>query len=93
MRAKRSKMARAFRVLQDPRAGAEPVVTQARWTQLVRLVQPEIRTAHRELLWSVSDTEAKGYIGQRVAPATAHTAPWQPLTQLPGNRSHSAVIS
>lgn len=63
VRAKRCKMARAFRVLQEP-CGAEPVVTQARWNQLVRLVQPDISSAHRELLWSVSDTEKRGHIGK-----------------------------
>ncbi|KAJ8246465.1 hypothetical protein GJAV_G00268130 [Gymnothorax javanicus] len=63
VRAKRCKMARAFRVLQEP-GEAGPVVLQARWSQLVRLVQPDISSAHRELLWSVSDPEKRGHIGK-----------------------------
>ncbi|KAJ4944473.1 hypothetical protein JOQ06_013016, partial [Pogonophryne albipinna] len=53
VRAKRHKMVRAFAVLQDQREGREPVVNQANWNQLVRLVQPDVSNAHRELLWSV----------------------------------------
>ncbi|KAM4603839.1 two pore segment channel 3 [Polymixia lowei] len=65
VRAKRHKMVRAFAVLQERREeGDESVVTQARWNQLVRLVQPDISNAHRELLWSVSDDKNKGYIGK-----------------------------
>ncbi|KAJ8392380.1 hypothetical protein AAFF_G00075050 [Aldrovandia affinis] len=68
VRAKRSKMVRAFRVLQETEGaepeGAEPTVTQARWNQLVRVVQPGITSAHRQLLWSVSDTDKKGRIGK-----------------------------
>ncbi|XP_061086244.1 two pore segment channel 3 [Conger conger] len=64
VRAKRRKMARAFCVLQETCGGAEPVVTQARWSRLVGLVQPNIRSAHRQLLWSVSDTEGRGHIGK-----------------------------
>ncbi|KAJ8366122.1 hypothetical protein SKAU_G00149530 [Synaphobranchus kaupii] len=63
VRAKRYKMGRAFRLLQEP-LGEESVVTHARWNQLVRLVQPDLSSAHRELLWSVSDTEKKGRIGK-----------------------------
>lgn len=57
-------MVRAFAVLQERREeGAEPVVSQANWNQLVRLVQPDISNAHRELLWSVCDDKNQGYIG------------------------------
>lgn len=65
VRAKRHKMVRAFAVLQEQREeGAEPVVTQANWNQLVRLVQPDISNAHRELLWSVCDDQNQGCIGK-----------------------------
>ncbi|KAM9856536.1 two pore segment channel 3 [Aulostomus maculatus] len=65
VRAKRHKMVRAFAVLQEQReGGAEPVVTQDNWNQLVRLVQPDISNAHRELLWSVSDDKNQGFIGK-----------------------------
>ncbi|KAM3865216.1 two pore segment channel 3 [Diretmus argenteus] len=65
VRAKRHKMVRAFAVLQERKEeGAEPVVPQASWNQLVRLVQPDIRNAHRELLWSVSDDQNQGSIGK-----------------------------
>ncbi|KAI1896962.1 hypothetical protein AGOR_G00100300 [Albula goreensis] len=63
VRAKRYKMVRAFRVLQET-LGEEPTVSQSRWNQLVRMVQPNISNAHRELLWSVSDTDRKGHIGK-----------------------------
>uniref|UniRef100_UPI0037E74FC8 two pore segment channel 3 isoform X2 n=1 Tax=Semicossyphus pulcher TaxID=241346 RepID=UPI0037E74FC8 len=63
VRAKRHKMVRAFAVLQEQREeGAEPVVSQANWNQVVRLVQPDISNAHRELLWSVSDDKNQGCI-------------------------------
>uniref|UniRef100_A0A3Q4GLF4 Two pore segment channel 3 n=1 Tax=Neolamprologus brichardi TaxID=32507 RepID=A0A3Q4GLF4_NEOBR len=65
VRAKRHKMVRAFGVLQEQREeGGEPVVTQASWNQLVRLVQPNLSNAHRELLWSVSDDKNQGAIGK-----------------------------
>ncbi|KAF3852624.1 hypothetical protein F7725_005979 [Dissostichus mawsoni] len=64
VRAKRHKMVRAFAVLQDQREGREPVVNQANWNQLVRLVQPDVSNAHRELLWSVCDNNNQGYIGK-----------------------------
>ncbi|XP_034045158.1 two pore segment channel 3 isoform X2 [Thalassophryne amazonica] len=65
VRAKRHKMARAFAVLQEHRVeGAEPVVTQPCWNQLIRLVQPDISNAHRELLWSVADDKNQGWIGK-----------------------------
>ncbi|KAG7492981.1 hypothetical protein MATL_G00019890 [Megalops atlanticus] len=63
VRAKRNKMVRAFRVLQET-WGGEPRVTQARWNQLVRMVQPGLSNSHRELLWCVSDVDKKGYIGK-----------------------------
>lgn len=65
VRAKRHKMVRAFVVLQEQKEGSgEPVVTQANWNQLVRLVRPNISNAHRELLWSVSDDKNQGSIGK-----------------------------
>lgn len=63
VRAKRHKMVRAFAVLQQQREGAEPVVGRADWNQLVQLVQTDISSAHRELLWSVCDDKNQGYIG------------------------------
>uniref|UniRef100_A0A8C7WBP6 Two pore segment channel 3 n=1 Tax=Oncorhynchus mykiss TaxID=8022 RepID=A0A8C7WBP6_ONCMY len=62
VRAKRHKMVRAFGVLQERKGEEEPVVSQACWNQLVRLVQPDISNAHRELLWSVSDDNNKGKV-------------------------------
>lgn len=63
VRAKRQKMSRAFAVLQEQKEeDGEPVVTQANWNQLVRLVQPDISNAHRQLLWSVLDTKNHGFI-------------------------------
>uniref|UniRef100_A0A671VP15 Two pore segment channel 3 n=1 Tax=Sparus aurata TaxID=8175 RepID=A0A671VP15_SPAAU len=63
VRAKRHKMVRAFAVLQEQREeGGEPVVSQANWNQLVRLVQPDLSNAHRELLWSVSDDTNQGKV-------------------------------
>lgn len=57
-------MVRAFAVLQERRKDSEEqVVSQANWNQLVRLVQPDIRNAHRELLWSVLDPQNQGCIG------------------------------
>ncbi|XP_038570705.1 two pore segment channel 3 isoform X1 [Micropterus salmoides] len=65
VRAKRHKMVRAFAVLQEKREeGGEPVVTQANWNQVVRLVQPSMSNAQRELLWSVSDDQNQGCIGK-----------------------------
>lgn len=66
-------MVRAFAVLQERREeGAEPVVSQANWNQLVRLVQPDISNAHRELLWSVCDDKNQGYIGNVHTHSHAH---------------------
>ncbi|XP_076585298.1 two pore segment channel 3 isoform X2 [Chaetodon auriga] len=64
VRAKRHKMVRAFAVLQEQKEGEEPVVTQANWNQLVRLVQPGISNAYRDLLWSVCDDNNRGCIGK-----------------------------
>ncbi|XP_054460048.1 two pore segment channel 3 isoform X2 [Anoplopoma fimbria] len=65
VRTKRHKMVRAFAVLQEQRAeGGQPMVTQASWNQIVKLVQPDISNAHRELLWSVSDDTNQGCIGK-----------------------------
>ncbi|XP_071361061.1 two pore segment channel 3 isoform X2 [Trachinotus anak] len=65
VRAKRHKMVRAFAVLQEQREeGAEPVVIQANWNQVVRLVHPHMSNAHRELLWRVSDDKNQGAIGK-----------------------------
>lgn len=65
VRAKRHKMVQAFAVLQEQKEeGGEQVVTQASWNQVVKLVQPDISNAHRELLWSVSDDKNQGSIGK-----------------------------
>uniref|UniRef100_A0A672GE30 Two pore segment channel 3 n=1 Tax=Salarias fasciatus TaxID=181472 RepID=A0A672GE30_SALFA len=61
VRAKRQKMSRAFLVLQEQaQEGGEPVVTQASWNQLVRMVRPDISDPHRLLLWSVLDSSSQG---------------------------------
>uniref|UniRef100_A0A9J7ZV23 Two pore segment channel 3 n=2 Tax=Cyprinus carpio TaxID=7962 RepID=A0A9J7ZV23_CYPCA len=65
VKARRFKMCRAFSLLQETRGeGGEPVVTQAKWNHLVKLVKPNISIAHRELLWSVLDDQNKGHIGK-----------------------------
>ncbi|XP_067115529.1 two pore segment channel 3 [Osmerus mordax] len=64
VRTKRHKMVRAFGQLQERQGEEEPVVTQACWNQLVRLVQPDISNAHRELLWNVCDDGNQGCIGK-----------------------------
>ncbi|XP_051531506.1 uncharacterized protein LOC127427756 [Myxocyprinus asiaticus] len=65
VKARRLKMCRAFSVLQETRGdGGEPVVTQAKWNHLVKLVKLNISNAHRELLWSVLDNQNKGHIGK-----------------------------
>ncbi|XP_056590898.1 two pore segment channel 3 [Triplophysa dalaica] len=65
VKARRFKMCRAFSVLQEARGeGGEPVVSQAKWNLLVKLVKPNISIAHRELLWSVLDDQKKGHIGK-----------------------------
>ncbi|MGH0161197.1 UNVERIFIED_CONTAM: hypothetical protein FKN15_044694 [Acipenser sinensis] len=60
---KRHKMVKAFKVLQECE-GNEYIVRQSHWNQLVKMVEPSISNAYRELLWSVSDDEQKGYIGK-----------------------------
>ncbi|KAM9495023.1 two pore segment channel 3 [Clarias gariepinus] len=65
VRAKRQKLCRAFSLLQEVGgAGEEPTVSQTRWKQLVRLVQSDISSAHRELLWSVCDPQGSGHVGK-----------------------------
>uniref|UniRef100_A0A8C1GPW3 Two pore segment channel 3 n=1 Tax=Cyprinus carpio TaxID=7962 RepID=A0A8C1GPW3_CYPCA len=65
VKARRFKMCRAFSLLQEARGeGGEPVVTQAKWNHLVKLIKPNISIAHRELLWSVLDDQNKGHIGK-----------------------------
>ncbi|KAM8843363.1 two pore segment channel 3 isoform 1-T1 [Synchiropus picturatus] len=63
--AKRHKMVRAFAVLQEVGgASGEPVVTRDTWNRLLKLVQSDVGTAHRELLWSVCDHQNQGTIGK-----------------------------
>uniref|UniRef100_A0A671NRX9 Two pore calcium channel protein 1-like n=1 Tax=Sinocyclocheilus anshuiensis TaxID=1608454 RepID=A0A671NRX9_9TELE len=65
VKSRRFKMCRAFSLLQEARGeGGEPVVTQAKWNHLVKLVKPNISISHRELLWSVLDDQNKGHIGK-----------------------------
>ncbi|XP_037390148.1 two pore segment channel 3 isoform X2 [Pygocentrus nattereri] len=67
VKAKRQKLCRAFSLLQESVGGAgrEPVVSQSRWTELVKRVQPSISSAHRELLWNVLDHNNAGHIGKQ----------------------------
>uniref|UniRef100_A0A671T2Y1 Two pore calcium channel protein 1-like n=1 Tax=Sinocyclocheilus anshuiensis TaxID=1608454 RepID=A0A671T2Y1_9TELE len=65
VKARRFKMCRAFSLLRETCGeGGEPVVTQAKWNHLVKLVKPNISIAHQELLWSVLDDQNKGHIGK-----------------------------
>uniref|UniRef100_A0A672T8I1 Two pore segment channel 3 n=1 Tax=Sinocyclocheilus grahami TaxID=75366 RepID=A0A672T8I1_SINGR len=65
VKARRFKMCRAFSLLQETWGeGGEPVVTQAKWNHLIKLVKPNISIAHQELLWSVLDDQNKGHIGK-----------------------------
>ncbi|KAI5618662.1 two pore channel 3, partial [Silurus asotus] len=67
VKAKRRKLCFAFSLLQEVGvAGENPTVTQTRWNQLVRLVQPGISNAHRELLWSVCDPQNTGHVEKLV---------------------------
>ncbi|XP_031419480.1 two pore segment channel 3 [Clupea harengus] len=94
VKAKRRKMVRAFSLLQQSGLGEEPAVSQARWKQLVCLVQPGISSAHRELLWSVSDENKNGYIGKlafvqlpdllNIEVITMKTRPHPLTTRFPG---------
>lgn len=64
---------RAFSVLQECwKEGEEQVVSQAVWRQLVRLVQPGLGSAHRELLWSVLDHQNQGCIGNALTHDVLH---------------------
>ncbi|KAI4901767.1 hypothetical protein NFI96_001091 [Prochilodus magdalenae] len=67
VKAKRQKLCRAFSLLQEPvgGTGGEPGVSQSRWTELVKHVQPNISTGHRELLWCVLDHNNTGHIGKQ----------------------------
>lgn len=66
-------MVRAFAVLQQQRQGEGPVVSRADWNQLVQRVQPDLSSAHRELLWSVCDDKNQGYIGTTCRHTLTHT--------------------
>lgn len=61
---KRRKMIEAFNLLKV-KEGAEFVVREDKWKQLVKLVSPGISTAHRELLLRISDEEQSGYVGKQ----------------------------
>uniref|UniRef100_H3BCK6 Two pore segment channel 3 n=1 Tax=Latimeria chalumnae TaxID=7897 RepID=H3BCK6_LATCH len=60
---KRCKMIEAFKLL-SVKKGTEFVVKEAQWTQLVKLVAPDISNSHRELLLKVSQEEQEKYIGK-----------------------------
>uniref|UniRef100_A0A3B3I4E2 Two pore segment channel 3 n=1 Tax=Oryzias latipes TaxID=8090 RepID=A0A3B3I4E2_ORYLA len=63
VRAKRHKMVRAFAVLQEQREeGGQPVVTRNNWNQLIPLVQPNLCSARRQLIWSVCDDKNQGFL-------------------------------
>lgn len=65
VRTKRYKMARAFGVLQERREeGGQPVVSRENFNKLVQQAQPDISSAHRELLWRVCDDDNQGFIGK-----------------------------
>ncbi|XP_067148978.1 uncharacterized protein [Apteryx mantelli] len=61
---KRRKMVEAFNLLKEEE-GAEFVVREAQWKQLVKLVAPDISNSHRELLLHISDDEQKGFIDKK----------------------------
>lgn len=61
---KRRKMLEAFNLLKEEE-GAQFVVREARWKQLVKLVAPDISNSHRELLLRISDDEQKGFVGEQ----------------------------
>uniref|UniRef100_A0A8B9C4P4 BUB1 mitotic checkpoint serine/threonine kinase n=1 Tax=Anser brachyrhynchus TaxID=132585 RepID=A0A8B9C4P4_9AVES len=61
---KHRKMIEAFNLLKEEE-GAQPVVREARWKQLVKLVAPDISNSHRELLLRISDDEQKGFIDKK----------------------------
>ncbi|XP_047676332.1 two pore segment channel 3 isoform X3 [Tachysurus fulvidraco] len=67
VRAKRQKLCLAFSLLQEVGgAEREPTVSQTCWKQLVRLVQPDISNAQRELLWRVCDPQNTGRVEKMV---------------------------
>lgn len=61
---KHRKMIEAFNLLKEEE-GAQFVVREACWKQLVKLVAPDISNSHRELLLCISDNEQKGFIGEQ----------------------------
>ncbi|KAM6270766.1 two pore channel protein 2-like isoform 2-T2 [Spheniscus humboldti] len=61
---KHRKMIEAFNLLKEEE-GAQFVVREARWKQLVKLVAPDITNSHRELLLRISDDEQKGFIDKK----------------------------
>ncbi|XP_075353184.1 mitotic checkpoint serine/threonine-protein kinase BUB1 [Mycteria americana] len=61
---KHRKMIEAFNLLKEEE-GAQFVVREARWKQLVKLVAPDISNSHRELLLRISDDEQKGFIDKK----------------------------
>lgn len=60
---KHRKMIEAFNLLKEEE-GAQFVVREACWKQLVKLVAPDISNSHRELLLCISDNEQKGFIAR-----------------------------
>ncbi|XP_054977630.1 two pore channel protein 2-like [Sorex araneus] len=58
---KRHKMLEAFSILRV-HVGAEFVVPEARWRQLVKLVAPDTSSSHLELLLQICDEGQKGYV-------------------------------
>lgn len=59
-------MVRAFAVLQEQREeGGPPVVTRNNWNQLIQLVQPNLSSARRQLVWSVCDDKNQGFLGEQ----------------------------
>lgn len=61
---KHRKMIEAFNLLKEEE-GAQFVVREARWRQLVKLVAPDISKSHQELLLRISDDEQKGFVGEQ----------------------------
>ncbi|XP_040467742.1 mitotic checkpoint serine/threonine-protein kinase BUB1 [Falco naumanni] len=61
---KHRKMIEAFNLLKEEE-GAQFVVREARWKQLVKLVAPDTSNSHRELLLRISDDEQKGFIDKK----------------------------
>ncbi|KAM6298308.1 two pore channel protein 2-like [Aegotheles albertisi] len=61
---KHRKMIEAFNLLKEEE-GAQFVVREGRWKELVKLVAPDISNSHRELLLRISDDEQKGFIDKK----------------------------